>query len=271
MMLEERIAELKQIIGGNDGRNAADASFTRAVDELLGALYDDIGQIKRLSTRALFDLFVIKVLYVGRQSRHADVIDYLGALLDGFVFTDALYPRDAEGRLRRRYLSDILDPQKRGEVFESPFDAYRSYADSALFMSGVVPYSLNRRRAGAPGAVRRRAAGGVDSAYYVSTGKTMYRLAARHEDAERQQQRETLGRLADCFEIYVDALNEMSERYIMGFDLDLVADKMLDNFNRYRASRDEHDLTSARRYAALLHLDPARFRALFPGAGRDEP
>ena len=59
----------------------------------------------------------------------------------------------------------------------------------------------------------------------------------------------------------------MSERYILGFDLDLIADKMLDNFNRYRETGDEHALDNARRYASILRLDRARFPALF-GAPR---
>ena len=51
----------------------------------------------------------------------------------------------------------------------------------------------------------------------------------------------------------------MSERYIMGFDTQLIADKMLDNFNRYRETRDEHHLTSVRRYASILRVDGDAF------------
>lgn len=260
-MLAERIDELKTIIAGNDGKNAADDRFARAVDELMSAVYDDIGEIKDLPTRALFDLFVIKVLYVGRGSRYADVIDYLGELLDTHIHTRALYPAGADGKPRTMYFSDLLDRKTVAEHFETPFEAYRSYADNALFLSGVFHRS-QRRRSSSPGMLRRQRAAGVDSEYYVSTGKTMYRMAARHDLAE-QPQRTTLSRLADCFEIYSDALKEMSERYIMGFDMRLISDKMLDNFNRYRESHDEAYLTNARRYAAVLQLDGGRFPALF--------
>ncbi len=263
-MLAERIEELKTIIAGNDGKNAADDRFARVVDELMSAVYDDIGEIKDLPTRALFDLFVIKVLYVGRGSRHADVIDYLAELLDTHLNTRALYPPDADGKPRTMYFSDMLDRKTVGDNYETPFEAYRSYADNALFLSGVFHRSLQRRRSSAPGMMRRQRASGVDSAYYVSTGKTMYRMAARHDLAE-QPQRTTLGRLSDCFEIYADALKEMSERYIMGFDMQLISDKMLDNFNRYRESHDEAYLTNARRYAAVLRLDGGRFPSLFGG------
>jgi len=97
----------------------------------------------------------------------------------------------------------------------------------------------------------------------VSTGKTCYRLAAGHELAEFTQQRGTLSKLAQYFEVYMDALNEMSERFIMGFDMHLIADKMLDNFNLYRRSGEEKYLENARKYAAILKVGASRFPSLF--------
>lgn len=260
-MLEERIAELKAIIASNDGSNAADARFTRAVDELISAVYDDIGRIREERPRALFDLFVIKVLYVGRGSRHADIIDYLGALLDAYLYARRLFPEDAAGRPRTLYFSDVLDERRRIEFFDDRFEAYRAYADSALFLSGVFAPATHRRSR-ARGPLRRRPAG-VDATYYVSTGKTMYRMAAREREAERTAQRDTLDRLADCFEVYADALNEMSERYIMGFDLALLTDKMLDSYNRHRSSGDRAPRDEARRLASLLQADASGFPELY--------
>ncbi|HYM14275.1 MAG TPA: hypothetical protein VEZ14_01800, partial [Dehalococcoidia bacterium] len=137
MMLEQRVDELKQIIAGNDGHNAADVRFARAVDELMSAVYGGIGEISAVPLRALFDLFVIKVLYVGRHSSHAGVIDYLGRLLETCLYTQTLFPPDDEGRPRRLYFSDMLDEQRIAARFASRFEAYRAYADSALFFSGV--------------------------------------------------------------------------------------------------------------------------------------
>jgi hypothetical protein len=262
-MLEQRVRELKEIIAGNDGRNAADYRFARAVDELVSAVYDDIGEIRRTPSRALFDLFVIKVLYVGRGSRHADVVDYLGALLDTYLYARELFPAGDDGRPQKLYFSDMLDAQRTATKFQNMYEAYRKYGDSALFVTGVFPSSVSRRRPGSRSPLRRRASRGVDTSYYVTTGKTMYRMAADHELAEVTTQRDTLVKLADYFEVYMDALNEMSERYILGFDMDLIADKMLDNFNRYRDSGDERYLENARRYAAVLRVDRDRFPALF--------
>ncbi len=261
-MLEQRVEELKRIIAGNDGRNAADARFSRAVDELVSAVYDDIGEIKDLPTRALFDLFVIKVLYVGRHSRHADVVEYLGGLLESNISAPELAPPGAAGAPRTMYFSDMLDEEHVG-AFESRFEAYRNYGDNALFRAGVFPTSMRPRRPSHPTHLRRGAARTVDAEYYVTTGKAMYRMASAEDLAEDTRQRATLSKLAEHFEIYVDALNEMSERYIMGFDLELIADKMLDNINRYRESRDERHLSNARRYAAILSIDRLRFPALF--------
>lgn len=254
-MLEQRVEELKQIIVGNDGHNAVDSGFARAVDELVSAVYDDIGEITNMPIRALFDLFVIKVLYVGRHSRHAGVIEYLGRLLETCLYTREVFPPDEHGRLRRMYFSEMLDEQRIAGRFQNRFEAYRRYADSALFMTGVFSSSVRPRRGSGRGMLGRRAVR-MDHGYYVSTGRTMYLMASRHDLAENTQQRDTLERLAEHFELYADALNEMSERYILGFDRQLVADKMLDCINAFRETGVERHLENARRYATLLQLDP---------------
>jgi len=264
MMLEERIEELKAIIAGNDGHNAADSRFARAVDELVSAVYDDIGEITHISTRALFDLFIIKVLYVGRHSSDARVLDYLGELLERYLYAREMYaPETAAGaQPRTLYFSDVLDEENALEQFEDRFDAYRRYADTALFMTGVFPASLAPKRVPRGKAMARRRSA-VDGAYYVSTGKTMYRMAAQERRAEQTRQRDTLLKLGEYFEVYVDALNEMSRRYILGFDFDLMSNKMLDSFNRYRETGDARALETARRYASIMRLDRAHFPALF--------
>jgi hypothetical protein len=247
MLIEQRVRELKDIIAGNDGQNAADRRFSRAVDELLSAAYDDIGSVTSLPARALFDLFVIKVLYVGRQSRDAAIIEYIAAMLEAYIDVRRLFPADEVGRPRRLYYSDMLDPQKLPLDEPDVYEAYRRYADSALFLSGVFPASL-RSRARAKTHLRRRAAPTLDAAYYVATGKDMYRMAARHHHSECSHAPRTLAMLGDNFELYADALNEMSERYISGFDFGLIADKMLDAMNAGRPS-------DASRYRTLITQD----------------
>jgi hypothetical protein len=255
MSIEQRVRELKQIIAGNDGRNAADGRFTRAVDELIVAVYDDIGEVSALPARTLFDLFVIKVLYVGRHSRDAAVIDYIGALLETYLDVRKLFPPDEEGRLRRLYFSDMVTGNTVPTDEPNVYEGYRRYADSALFLTGVFPTSL-RRRARERSVLRRRTAAAVDRGYYVSTGKEMYRMAAQHDHEGCAHDPATLAKLGANFELYADALNEMSERYITGVPQTLIADKMLDAMNRHRTSCAARDLDAARRYAALIDLRP---------------
>ena len=233
MLIEQRVRELKAIIAGNDGRNAADRGFARAVDELISAVYDDIGEISALPARTLFDLFVIKVLYVGRHSRDAAVIEYIGALLEAYIDARRLFPADDDGHPRRLYFSDMLDPARHPRDEPDVYESYRRYADSALFLAGVFRPSL-RVRTASRSHLRRRAAPAVDHAYYVSTGREMYLRAAEHHHRDCAHEPRTLAMMGDNFELYADALQEMSERYIMGFDFGLMADKMLDAMNAGR-------------------------------------
>jgi hypothetical protein len=256
-VLEGAVQELKSVIVERDGTNAADSAFARRVDELISVFYDDIGQISNVSTRTLFDLFVIKVLYVGRRSTDAGVIEYLGRLLDRYLYTRELFPITGQAGMSLLYLSDLLREMQQTTHFQNLFEAYRKYGDNALFVTGMFPQALRRRRRG-----RRAPVAFIDRGYYVSTGKRFYHLAARHELAEETQQRELLEKLSANFEVYLEALNEMSERYVMGFDLPLIADKMLDSFNRYRRTGDERHLQDARRYAAILKFDPEGFPSL---------
>ncbi|MDP2948952.1 MAG: hypothetical protein Q8P22_05390 [Chloroflexota bacterium] len=256
--VETAVQELKQVIQANDGINVADRAFARRVDQLISVFYDDIGEIRYIAIGSLFDLFLIKVLYVERGSRDASVLDYLGGMLTRYLYTRELFPIVRGGRRFTFYLSDLLDETQRLTHFQNLFEAYRKFADNALFISGIFSASLRGGRRGRRGVSRY-----LDRSYYVSTGKTCYRLAAQHKLADLTQQRRTLTKLADYFEIYMDALNEASERYILGFDLNLIADKMLDNFNLYRRTGEEKYLENARKYAAILRVDEARFPALF--------
>lgn len=256
-MLESEVQELKQVIAEHDGTNVADRRLAARVDSLIGLVYDDIGEISRISTRSLFDLFVIKVLYVDRRGSDAGIVDYLGQLLDKYLYTRELFPITREGRISLYYLSDLLEETQRLTHFQNLFEAFRKYGDNALFVTGIFPQALRPCRGG------RRAQGSfVDRGYYVSTGKRFYRLAAKHKLAESTEQRRLLEKLSTYFDVYVDALGEMSARYIMGFDLHLIADKMLDSVNEYRRTGEERYLENARRYAAVLHVDGKAFPSL---------
>lgn len=259
-MLEDEIGALKNRIWQNNGTNIADAGFAAEVDRLIDVFYDDIGELKLISMRSLFDLFVIKTLYVERGGRDAAVVDYLGDMLTRYLFTRELFPITRGSHRTLMYLSDLVEEtRKPGSVhFQNLFEAYRKFADNSLFIVGVFPQSLRRARRG-----RRGFGPFLDRGYFVTNGKTYYRLASQHDLAELTRQRETLEKLSAYFDIYSEALQEMSERYVMGFDMNLIADKMLDNFNLYRRTGEQRYIENARKYAALLKIDQGHFPALF--------
>jgi hypothetical protein len=262
--LEARVTDLKTLIKEADGENAAGPDFRREVEALIDAFYADLGAIRTIDLNRLFDLFLIKTLYIERRSRSYEALDYLGRMLTRYLFTRELSPVPG----RTYFLSEVLSELERPSGhFQNSFEAFRRFGDNALFLTGVFAQSLRRprrRRGGMLGNVAPL----VDESYYVSTGRTFYRLASEHELAEETEQRELLARLAEYFTVYREALNEASERYILGFDMPRIADLMLDQFNAYRRTNDERHLENARKYAAILKLDKANFPSLFRSEAR---
>ncbi len=258
---ELRIEELRRTIAAHDGDNVAGATFRGEVDALIGEFYDDIGRITTVSAGSLFALVVIKTLYVDRRSTDAAVVEYLGAMLTRHLFSRELFPVVRDGRPAPMYLSDLIELTRGAGSAQNLFEPYRRFADNALFIAGMLPRSIRRPRRG--GMMAGAGAGFVDTAYYVSMGKTYYRKAAGHELAGETNQRETLEKLSRYFEVYMEALNEASENFILGLDMKIIADKMLDSYNRYRTTGEEQYLENACKFAALLRVDSGSFPALF--------
>jgi hypothetical protein len=159
------------------------------------------------------------------------------------------------------YMSDFVAAADEARS-ERTFEVCRHFGDNALFISGVFPQALGRKRAGGI------MGGGsfVDRDYFVTVGRQYYNLAAQQEIARAVSLRTTLLRLAEFFDVYVDALNEMSGQYVLGMDMRLIADKMLDAFNRYRQTREVRDLRAARLYATLIKLDERAWPELLGSA-----
>ncbi len=256
-LIAEEIGILRETISANDGANVARGPFARKVEQLISDFYDDVGELTALRLSDIVDLFLIKVLYVERQSRDAETLWYLGRLLERNLLASEM-SLGPGGRVTP-YLSDLMEETAHPSgAHQNHFEAYRKYGDNALFISGLFPDSLGRKRG--PGML-----GGspfVDQRYFITVGRRYYEQAAAEDLAAAVSLRATLLRLARWFELYVEALNEMSGRYVMGMDMRLIADKMLDAFNRYRESRDPADLQTARKFAALMKLDGRQWPAL---------
>ena len=256
-LLAEEIEVLRETIRANDGENVATSAFVRKVERLISDFYDDIGELSELRLSDILDLFLIKVLYVDRRSRDAETLGYLGRLMERYLRASDLGLGPRRGFMP--YLSDLMEETSHpARTHQNLFEAYRKYGDNALFISGIFPESLGRMRGGG----RMGGAASVDKQYFISMGRRYYEMAAGQELAQWVSLRGTLLRLAHFFDVYVEALNEMSGRYVMGMDMQLIADKMLDAFNHYRETREQRYLEAARKYAALLKLDGRRWPAL---------
>lgn len=258
-LLQREVRELRETIRANDGTNVATTPFVSRVDRLLESFYDDIGTVQTWRLADVLDLFLIKVLYVNRRSRDAETLGYLGRMLERYLRTSELRSGGSKTGSFIAYLSDLMEEAERPSGrFQNQFEACRKFADNALFVSGVFPQSLGRKRAGG----RLRGAPHIDRAYVISMGRKYYEMAAGEELAEMVDLRETLLRLARFFDVYSEALNELSERYVMGIDMRIVANKMLDAFNAYRETGDATHLDAVRKYAALIKLDARQWPLL---------
>jgi hypothetical protein len=241
--LEGRVEALKSMIAGPLAPTTLDWRFEREIDALLDLFYDDIGTIKLLSLRSLFDLFLLKVMYAGRGDHEPAVLDYLSSMLNRFLLAREMVRFNA----RYDFLYSLLEEIKEKQRFQNLFEASRQMADNALFVTGIFPANQRRRRGLRPPR--------FDREHFMILGQRYYHVAAEEELAVLVGQREVLTKLAQRFRFYVEMLNEVSQRYILGFDMDLVANKMLDAYNRYRETGDAAHLDAANKYGALLKVD----------------
>ena len=184
--LEQRVALLKSAIAVADPRQAPDWLFEREVDNLIDGFYDDIGTIIQVPLRSLFDLFLIKVMYVGRGARDHQVLDYLSEMLNRFLLSREMMRFN---QVRYDLLLSILDEMNERRRFQNLFEASRQMADNALFITGVFPESRPGRRRRYPRPPR------IDRTHFIELGRRYYRVAAEEDLAAVVGQRDVLMRL----------------------------------------------------------------------------
>jgi hypothetical protein len=122
----------------------------------------------------------------------ADLMAYVSGLLVDFTHVDNLYRmRDAQGR-RLEYLFEMQLESQRGDAAHARA-AQKHLGDYALFVVGMFPESLQRRR---------RA---VSPSYYVAQGKQAYTTVSEMDSPRPSAA--LFRKLAAHFEICVCALN----------------------------------------------------------------
>jgi hypothetical protein len=126
------------------------------------------------------------------ELRDRDLMRYVADLLVEFIHVDNLYRlRDAHGKRLEHLVDMLIERPEQGAGDER--EARKHIGDYALFIVGLYPESLTRRR---------RA---VSPEYYIAQGKEAYLSVA---EMDRAKPTETLFRkLSDRFEYCVTALN----------------------------------------------------------------
>ena len=260
--VETAVQALKETASAHEGRNIVDRAFARQVDTLLDGFYADITQLKRIELQSLFDLFLLKSLYIDRQSTSIATLDYLGGLLARHVRMREIFPIPDLAAHFGSLLESLMEEAEHGAAREAQnlFEANRNIADSTLFLIGIFPASLTgrrsrwrRRRSPAMQAIPR-----LDISYYTRLGRSHYALASEHELARWTGLDSVLSRLSNNFDIYAEVLSEVAQTFIHGVDVQRVTNLMLDSYNAWRRTGDPQRMEELRKYAALLALDPRR-------------
>lgn len=260
--VETAVQALKETASAHEGRNIVDRAFARKVDTLLDGFYADITQLKRIELQSLFDLFLLKSLYIDRHSTSIATLDYLGGLLARHVRMREIFPIPDLAAHFGNLLESLMEEAEHGAAREvqNLFEANRNIADSTLFLIGIFPASLTgrrsrwrRRRNPAMQAIPR-----LDISYYTRLGRSHYALASEHELARWTGLDGVLSRLSNNFDIYAEVLAEVAQTFIHGVDVQRVTNLMLDSYNAWRRTGDPQRMEELRKYAALLALDPRR-------------
>ena len=259
--VETAVQTLKESAAASEGQNIADRAFAREVDSLLNTFYADITELKRIELRSLFDLFLLKALYVDRRSTSIAALDYLGDLMARHVRMGDIFPIPDLAAYFGSLLENLVDEadQVGNKQAQNLFEANRNIADSTLFLLGIFPASLvgrrnrwRRRTVQTPGTPR------LDRTHYAKLGRGHYAVAAEHELARWTGMDKVLSRLSANFDIYADVLSEVTNTFIHGVDVQRVTNLMLDSYNAWRRTGDPERMEELRKYAALLALDPRR-------------
>lgn len=174
-----------------------------------------------------FRELVIEALEKQKVTTFPETEFYLVNLLNQFMHTERLYPKDADGGSREEPLVLLVK-----EALEQPqpqvqSNLFRHIGDVSLYTAGFFQDSLNRKL--------------VDVDYYIDLGGTAYKnVAARvEEDSLKTLYLE----LANKFGTLVDVLAEVSDKTSQKTEKDLL--RMYELWIRTRSERAAKALQEA--------------------------
>lgn len=150
---------------------------------------------------------------------------YLVNLLNRFMSTEQLFPRDENGSPRQEPLAFMVKEALETTEPQTQAALFRRVGDVSLYMAGYFQDSLNRKL--------------VDVDYYIDMGGSAYQNAA----ARAETLRRTFAELSEKFSRFVDVLAEISEKTFPKSEKDLL--RLYDVWLKTRSDRAAKALQEA--------------------------
>ena len=155
------------------------------------------------SLRRLFEELVWRHFYSDMHLEEPSVAHYVSALLADFARSDRLYAIQNEEEKGLDDLGEMLmesDPALKANSFDRERAVRKHMGDYSLFMTGLFPESLAKRR----NRWQIRLDGLLD---FVETGKKSYAIVSSFDQFEYRDEAPLFRRLSEHFETCVMGLN----------------------------------------------------------------
>ena len=152
---------------------------------------------------------------------------YLVNLLNQFITTDRLYPKDANGNIKEEPLALMIKEALEQPKTEVQRLLFRQVGDVSLYTAGYFQDSLTRKL--------------VDVDYYIDMGETAYKQVAAL--ADESSRRDLYLELAEKFSCFVGVLAEVSDKTTSKSEKDLL--RMYDLWIRTKSERAAKALQEA--------------------------
>lgn len=145
---------------------------------------------------------------LGRQqvSIQPETEFYLVNLLNQFMTTDRLYPRDGGGAVREEPLALMIKEALEEPAVQAQSLMFRQVGDVSLYVAGFFQDSLARKL--------------VDVDYYIDMGGTAYQQVATR--ASEETLRALYAELSEKFGSFVEVLAEISDKTSVRTEKDLL-------------------------------------------------